>query len=64
LAERKNRYPLDVLIRLIIAALAIIWVLVVCPIIWGSVTLECVVIILIVVIVVIDLIPGTGKGGW
>jgi hypothetical protein len=57
-------FALDALIRIIIFVVAYVLIFIICPMIHGTITLECVAIVIIIVILVSDLIPGTGKGGW
>ncbi|KXH74649.1 MAG: hypothetical protein AM326_09675 [Candidatus Thorarchaeota archaeon SMTZ-45] len=60
----KKMFGIDILIRIIIFAIAYVLIFVICPMIHGTITLECVVIVIIIVVLITDLIPGTGKGGW
>jgi hypothetical protein len=50
------------LYRLILIGLAIIMIYVICPLIWGSVTLECVVIVIVLVIVLDGFVPTVTEG--
>jgi hypothetical protein len=64
MAERKRIWYWHwLLARIILVIVAYVLVLFICPLIWGSVTLECVVIVITSVCVANEIIPATSATG-
>jgi len=60
---KSKELGISIFLRILLVVVAYVLVVFICPLIWGSVTLECVVIIIVIAIAFVGIIPGIGEGG-